>query len=317
MAETPAREPTAPSPTALSLIAPAKVNLALEVLGRRTDGFHDIETVLTTLSLHDTVRLERAETIEVRLDGPQHAGIDPADDLGGRAARALAAAADADGALGARITITKRIPHAAGLGGGSSDAAAVLRGLNVLWGLDWPVERLEQVAAELGSDVPFFLHGGTARCHGRGERVQPLRDLRPLRLLLILPPVPPAPEKTKRRYAALQPGDMSDGKRVFRLSQRIARGAPPPTNDLVNTFEAVVERTESELVAHYARYARTGIPRFHLCGAGPAIYCFVHEHARVRDLRAELEAVGAEVLVAETRPRARALAMEPLPERPA
>lgn len=303
----------APVPGApLEVLAPAKVNLALEVLRRRSDGYHEVDTVITTVSLHDTVRLAplaEAGAVAVEIAGPEAAGIDAQDDLGGRAARLLGAAVRDSGGVapGVQIAITKRVPHAAGLGGGSSDAAAVLRGLHAQWGLDWPLARLEAIAAEIGSDVPFFLHGGTARCHGRGERVEPLRDLRPLRMLLIVPPVPPVAGKTRRRYAALRPQDFTDGKRVFRLSQRLARGAPPPTADLVNAFEGVVERTESELLAHYARYARTGIPRFHLCGAGPALYCFVHEHARVSELRAELEAAGARVFAVETLPRARAL----------
>lgn len=290
---------------ALRLRAPAKLNLALEVVGRRDDGYHDIDTVMTTIDLADGVRLSPAPALEVVLTGSEARGIDPADDLSGRAARALAAAAGREPAV--RIEVTKRIPSPAGLGGGSSDAAAVLRGLNLLWGLDWPVDRLSEVAAGIGSDVPFFLRGGAARCTGRGEVVEPLRDLRPLRLLVLVPSVGAAPGKTARRYGALTPHDFTDGHRSWRLSQRLARGAPPPTNDLVNAFEAVVERTDAELVAHYASYRTVGAPQLHLCGAGPAVYVFVHEGARVADLRRGFEALGARVFEARTLPRAAAL----------
>jgi len=292
---------------ALRLPAPAKINLALEVTGRRPDGYHDIDTVMTTIDLADDVRLSPAPSLEVVLTGPESKGIDPADDLSGRAARSLAAAAGREPAV--RIEVTKLIPSPAGLGGGSSDAAAVLRGLNVLWQLAWPLDRLTEVAAGVGSDVPFFLHGGAARCTGRGEVVQPLRDLRPLRLLVLVPPVGAAPNKTARRYAALTPHDLSDGHRSWRLSQRLARGAPPPTNDLVNVFERVVERTDAELVAHYASYRAAGAPQLHLCGAGPAVYVFVREGARVADLRRGFEALGARVFEARTLPRAQALAV--------
>ncbi len=291
----------------LVLRAPAKINLALEITGHREDGYHNIDTVMLTIDLADEVRLTPNVGLDVQLRGPQAAGIDVGDDLAGRAARALAEAAGR--APDARIEVTKRIPSAAGLGGGSSDAGAVLRGLNRLWGLDWPLERLSAVAASLGSDVPFFLHCGAARCTGRGERVEPLRDLRPLRMLILVPPVAPTDDKTARRYGALAPRDFSDGHRAWRLSQRLARGAPPPTNDLVNAFEAVVERTETELVAHYASYRAAGAPQLHLCGAGPAVYVLVHEGARVAELRRDIEALGALVLEARTMPRPKALAI--------
>ena len=305
---------------ALRLVAPAKINLALEVLARRADGYHEIDTVITTIDLADEVRLRPAAGLEVALDGPRAAGIAvteeatgeaaeaAAGELSGRAARALAAAAGREPDV--RIELTKRVPVAAGLGGGSSDAAAVLRGLNVLWGLDWPPERLATVAAQLGSDVPFFLHGGTARCTGRGERVQPLRDLRPpLRLLLLLPPLPATPGKTARRYGALTERDHTDGEHVQRLAARLGRGAPPPPQDMVNAFEAVVERTETELVAHYAAYRATGASPLRLCGAGPALYLPVEGGARVGELRRDLRAAGAEVIEAHTLPRERALAV--------
>ena len=294
----------------LRLIAPAKVNLALEVTGLRDDGYHDIDTVITTIDLADDVTVRPWQGLEVRIDGPYAGGIDVRDDLAGRAARALAAAAGRE--PDALIELTKRVPHPAGLGGGSSDAAAVLRGLNALWGLDWDTERLTEVAAELGSDVPFFLHGGAAHCTGRGELVEPLRDLRPLRLLVLVPPVPAVADKTARRYGALTPADFSSGAGSRRLAHRLARGAPPPTGDLFNVFEAVIERGDSELVAHYAIYGTTGALRLHLCGAGPAVCLFVRDDAKVAELRRDFRNVGAEVFEAVTLGRAAALAIDEL-----
>ncbi|MDA0300902.1 MAG: 4-diphosphocytidyl-2C-methyl-D-erythritol kinase, partial [Chloroflexi bacterium] len=194
----------------------------------------------------------------------------------------------------------------AGLGGGSSDAAAVIRGLDHLWGLRWPMERKEAFAATLGSDVPFFLHGGAARCTGRGEVVEPLRDLTPLRMLILVPPVPAAPGKTARRYGALHPHDFSGGERAKRLAARVARKAPPPTADLVNAFERVIERTEPELVAHYARYGQAGALRLHLCGAGPAVFLLIREDAKAAQLRRDFRAQGASVFEVRTLGRAKA-----------
>ncbi len=292
----------------LSLLAPAKLNLVLEVTGRRDDGYHDLDTVMTTIDLADRVRLRPAAALDVRLSGRGAAEIAAEGELAAAAARALAAAAEREPNVA--IEVEKRIPAAAGLGGGSSDAAAVLRGLAHLWELDWPVERLGEVAASVGSDVPFFLHGGTARCRGRGEIVTPLRDLRPLRLLLLLPPVPQAPAKTARRFGALHPHDLTDGARSARIAHRVRREAPPPARDLWNAFEAVIERTESELLAHYAAYASSlgGVP-LHLTGTGPAVFLLVHERAKMPDLRRDLEQHGAEAIAARTLTRAEAIAI--------
>ena len=285
--------------------APAKINLALEVLRPRPDGYHELDTVITTLDLADTVRISAHAGLEVHINGPEAAGIDAADDLAGRAARALAAAAGREPDV--RIDVTKRVPVAAGLGGGSSDAAAVLRALNALWGLGWSVERLCEMGASLGSDVPSFVVGGVTHCTGRGEHVTPLKDLRTLRMLVLIPPVPRNHGKTARLFAALQPGDMTDGHRTQRLAARIARNAPPPTADLHNTFEGVIERTNAELVAHYSMFRSAGAPPLHLSGTGPAAYAFVNEGIRISTLRKELEAVGAVVYEARTLGRADAL----------
>ena len=296
----------------LRLLAPAKLNLVLEILGRREDGYHNLDTVLTTIDLADTVRLRPARGLAVRLSGRYADAVEGERELAAEAARALAAAAGREPDVA--IEVVKAIPVAAGLGGGSSDAAAVLRGLDRLWGLEWPIERHSEVAAAIGSDVPFFLRGGTARCRGRGERVEALRDLRPLRLLVLVPPVPPRAGKTGRRFAALHPHDLSDGGRSKRMGHRVARDAPPPASDLWNAFEAVVERTESELLAHYGAYARVvgGAP-LHLTGTGPAVFLLAHERAQVAELRHDLAAAGAEVFATRTLPRAAALAIEEEP----
>ena len=297
----------APLPSAVTAIAPAKINLALEVTRTRPDGYHEIATVMTTLDLTDRVRVSAHPTLEVRLDGPDARGIEPADELSGRAARAIAQAAGR--APNLLIEVTKRIPSPAGLGGGSSDAAAVLRAVNALWGLGWSAERLGKIGASIGSDVPFFVHGGTAHCTGRGEHVEPLKDLKTMRMLVLVPPVPAAKQKTALRYAALTQHDFTDGHRTWRLAQRIARGAPPPTNDLVNAFESSIERTDVELLAHYAAFRAAGAPQLHLCGSGPAVYTLIKEGIRIAQFRQAFEAVGARVFEAHTVPRAQALAL--------
>ncbi|HEU5320126.1 MAG TPA: 4-(cytidine 5'-diphospho)-2-C-methyl-D-erythritol kinase, partial [Methylomirabilota bacterium] len=140
----------------LVLTAAAKVNLALEVLSRRDDGYHEIATVMQAVDLADRLTLEDADALEVRTAAP---GVPTG--AGNLALRAATVLREASGSSrGVRIRLDKRIPVAAGLGGGSTDAAAVLVGLNRLWGLRWPVARLAELGTSLGMDVPFFLHGG-------------------------------------------------------------------------------------------------------------------------------------------------------------
>lgn len=171
----------------IQLDAPAKLNLHLEVLSRRADGFHELETLFQALELADGVEIEvrpGGSGISLSCDDP---GI-PADrgNLAWRAAEVFCAGG-ATGPVGIHIVLNKRIPHGAGLGGGSSDAATVLRALaHLLPGNRSPSE-LHALAAELGSDVPFFLRGGTQLGHGRGELLEPLPDLPPCAVTVLMP----------------------------------------------------------------------------------------------------------------------------------
>src|SRR3989441_4781859 len=153
-------------PRRLVLRAAAKVNLALEVLGRRDDGYHEITTVMQAVDLSDRLVLEDADVLELRTTAPDV----PTDGTNLALRAALALREMAGSSRGVRITLEKRIPVAAGLGGGSTDAAAVLVGLSRLWGLRWPRDRLAEVGVTLGMDVPFFLHGGAAVGAGSGGR---------------------------------------------------------------------------------------------------------------------------------------------------
>ena len=156
--------------------AHAKVNVFLRVLGRRGDGYHDIETLVLPISLHDVITVRPAADLTVEVSGPTAPGVPDGDaNLALRAARALAAAAGGPASeRGARISIEKRIPVAAGLGGGSADAAATLRALDELWRLGAGEDVLRRVALDVGSDVPALLLGEPAYVRGRGEIVEPV-----------------------------------------------------------------------------------------------------------------------------------------------
>ncbi len=164
--------------------APAKLNLFLHVIGRRADGYHLLQSVFVLIDWSDTLHFERRT--DGRIARHDLGAALPEDDLCLRAARALQAAAGV--AQGADISIEKRVPWGAGMGGGSSDAASTLLALNRLWGLDWPRERLLSLALGLGADVPFFVGGRNAWVEGIGERLTPI-DLPPRRLAVLKPAV--------------------------------------------------------------------------------------------------------------------------------
>lgn len=158
-------------------LAHAKLNVFLRVLGRRADGYHDVETVILPLELHDVVTAEEHESLEVLVDGPRAPELETTggEDLVARAADAWARAAGRDGA-NAKITLEKRIPVAAGLGGGSADAAATILALDELHATDLPSETLLGIAAAVGADVPALVHGGAVYADGRGDVVTPVHS---------------------------------------------------------------------------------------------------------------------------------------------
>ena len=190
--------------------APAKLNLFLHILGRRPDGYHELQTCFQFVDLCDEI------SIDVRTDGLIRRAVEipnlPAEaDLCIRAARALQAASGAT--LGADISLTKRIPVGGGLGGGSSDAATCLLALNRLWGIHWPTERLAALGLKLGADVPVFLQGRVAWAEGVGERLTPL-----------YPPLAP----DEHNYLIIKPNVFVSTRDVFQ-DPELTRNTPPIT----------------------------------------------------------------------------------------
>lgn len=168
---------------ALTVDCPAKVNLFLETHGVRPDGYHEIETVMQTITLYDRITLEPAPEITLMCSDPElPAGR---ENLAYKAAASVISESGVSG--GVRIHLEKHIPAQSGLGGGSSNAAGVMAGLNILYGLNWPASRLAQIGAKIGSDVPFFIYGGTALCRGRGELIQPITIDYTIRYVLCCP----------------------------------------------------------------------------------------------------------------------------------
>jgi len=200
----------------LRVTAPAKVNLSLEVLGRRPDGFHEIRSVMQAVSLCDEMTLSARADGRVTLScAPEGLPTDERN-LVVRAARLMQQRYGV--ASGVAISLQKRIPIGGGLGGGSSDCAVALLALGHLWSLGLRLGELTEIAAELGSDVPFFLHGGTALCEGRGERVTPLACARQMDYVLVMPSWPVSTGEVYRAAGGLT-GRVGRSENVIRALQ--------------------------------------------------------------------------------------------------
>jgi 4-diphosphocytidyl-2-C-methyl-D-erythritol kinase len=293
----------------LRLCAPAKINWSLEVLGKRPDGYHELRTILQTIALCDQVLLEPAPPVQLRMPDASalQAEIPIESNLAYRAARSLQE--ETGRSEGVSITLRKRIPVAAGLGGGSSDAAAVLRGLDRLWRLNVARRDLLTIAGFLGSDVPFFLRGGTALASGSGEQVVPLPDMEPRRLVLAWPAQhQPTEGKTARMYAALGPEHYSDGSLTARLAQRLRRGETVRDEDLHNAFERVLSKVLPDAGRVFERVAAGGCPQPHLAGSGPAVFFLLEEGQPAEPVLRVLRALGLEAVETRTLSSAEAAA---------
>ncbi len=255
----------------------AKVNRSLVVLGKRSDGFHELDTVFQAVGLTDRLTFEESDLLTLDVDDPSIPS--GAENLVLRAARALAEAAG----LRARaaITLEKKIPSGGGLGGGSSDAAVTLIGLSALWELDLPLELLSRVAGELGSDVPFFLHGGTARGLGRGERIAQLDDLPPLGVVLVMPPFPVSTPEVFRRLEA----PAWDGSGVGALDA----SADPDRNDLEPAAEALFPALREVREA----LERAGATRARLSGSGSTVFGLFPDLAKAAEASRRLDGLPA------------------------
>ena len=253
--------------------APAKLNLFLRITGRRDDGYHLLQTVFRLLDWGDTIRLRVREDGQVRRLGPSAAGVEDVDDLTVRAAKLLQSAAKIQG--GVDISMEKHIPAGGGFGGGSSDAATVLVALDALWQTRLGVDRLAELALQLGADVPVFVRGENAWAEGVGERLTPIA----------LPP---------SWYLLADPGVHAPTAALFQSSE-LTRDAPPATiSDFVsgvplgNAFEPVLRAREAAVEAVFAALSQVGSPRLTGSGSG----CFV-EFASRESAEAALAALPA------------------------
>lgn len=279
---------------AVRITAYAKVNLALEILGKRADGFHEIRSVMQSISLADDLLIEEADELTVECELPELAGE---SNLIAAAAKALANLSRRH--PGARISLNKGIPVAAGMGGASSDAAAALVGLARLWGVDLPATELAQLAASLGSDVPFFLAGGTALVSGRGDLVEPLPDAQPSWLILLSPGHTLA-NKTAALYRHITPALWTSGARTQRMADAIARGGPLTPDLASNVFSQVAIELFPTILAYEEAMLDAGASAVHLSGSGPTLFSLFATEPDARTVARRVQARGFKPFVART-----------------
>lgn len=251
----------------LSLNAPAKVNLTLEVLGWRPDGSHEIRSVMQTIGLCDRLRLEPASDIEIVCHNPDWKSE---KSLLPKAVKLLREHTGTD--KGVVLKINKRIPLVSGLGGESSLGAAALRGLNRFWELKLPIPDLEALANRLGSDAPFFIRGGMALAQGRGEVVTPLPPLPEKWIVLLTPDVPEVPQKTARLYACINEIHYSKGQITDRLVSRLNDVGDIDSSVLFNIFDTVAPEVFPGLGEYRQCFVTAGARNVHLAGAGPTLF---------------------------------------------
>lgn len=290
---------------AVRLRAYAKVNLTLEVLGRRADGYHELRSVMQTIALWDDVEVTANPGRGLTVDAPAGWDVPLGDaNLAARAAHRYAEQSQ----RGVSLRLLKRIPPAAGLGGGSTDAAAVLRGCDLLNPVPYGSSWLQRSAAELGSDVPFFVRGGTQLAEGRGELLSALPDTPAAWLVLVVPPIT-LTQKTATLYGLLDEGAFTHGNRTRALCHALAGGHALEPGLLCNAFDAVAARAFPDLAPYReALIGRCG--HAVLCGAGPALFALAESDESALAAVGELTAAGIAAFATRTAGRDEATQFE-------
>jgi len=279
---------------ALRVFAPGKINLNLLVGPREADGFHPVDSLVTKVSLYDELRLTRRDDGEIRLRSVEPECGPDEENLAIRAAKLLSKIREGPGV---DVILKKQIPLGSGMGGGSSDAAAVLLGLNTLWGLGMNVRELTNLAGDLGSDVPLFLGTGSSRITGRGEHIEKV-EVHPFAAVLILPSFPCATgevyEKFDQRAAAM--GEQLD-PRLLLSPPSLWRGL------LINQLRASAEAIAPSLSElRRAVEERAGLP-VSLTGSGSGMFVLCDELEEAIQLAETLcEGIDARLAIVQKNP---------------
>jgi 4-diphosphocytidyl-2-C-methyl-D-erythritol kinase len=284
-----------PDVRSLSIRAFAKVNLDLRVLRRRHDGYHELRTIFQTVTLHDTLSFRSTRApFELRASG-EAIPLDSRNIIW-KAARSIWSAMDRGGEpRGVSVHVIKRVPVQAGLGGGSSNGAATLLALNRLWRVKLPSRRLFELAESLGSDVPFFLLGGTALAVGRGEVLYPLSDLPSMHVVVA---------RHVRGVSSAEAYGWLDGSSDEAPEcQSLPVPWPPGTISVRNDFEPAVFPRVPEAASLRQTLIDQGAQVAMLCGSGSAVYAVFSREGAAWQAATQVRRIGASVWLTEFRGR--------------
>ena len=282
--------------------APAKLNLFFEVLARRIDGYHEIQTLVYPINLYDTLYFREHSRDQVEFGLESVSGVWESDDSGSlvvprgtdnlvvRAVELLRRRAGIS--RGASLRLVKRIPSAAGLGGGSSDAAAALVAGNVGWKLGWSRVQLGQLAAELGSDVPLFLHDGPSFCQGRGELVEPVSGLGLLHFVVVRPPVGLS---TAKVYEAHKTARKVHPNLMALLNSLVLGDLGTAGRLLFNRLEPAAERLSPWIGKLRREFAQMDCLGYQMSGSGSCYFGLCRHACHARRIARRLQASGAGV----------------------
>ncbi|MFN7253034.1 MAG: 4-(cytidine 5'-diphospho)-2-C-methyl-D-erythritol kinase [Anaerobacillus sp.] len=260
----------------ISIKAPAKINLSLDVLQKREDGYHEVEMIMTTVDLADRIELTLLEENKIIIDVSE--GFVPSDNrnLAFQAAQLLKDRFNVE--KGVRIAIQKNIPVSAGLAGGSSDAAATLRGLNELWSLGLSLDELAILGAKIGSDVSFCVYGGTALATGRGEKIKHIAAPPPCWIILAKPPIGVS---TAEIYRNLKLEDLSHPDIMKMISAIEGRDYEEICGQLGNVLETVTFKLYPEVQRIKDQMLRFGADGVLMSGSGPTVFGIVKHESRM------------------------------------
>ncbi|MBR3205962.1 MAG: 4-(cytidine 5'-diphospho)-2-C-methyl-D-erythritol kinase [Bacillus sp. (in: Bacteria)] len=257
--------------------APAKINLSLDVHGKRPDGYHEVEMVMTTIDLADRLELTELDKDEIRVSSHNRFVPDDQRNLAYQAAKLLKTRFGIQ--KGVSIVITKAIPVAAGLAGGSSDAAAALRGLNRLWKLNLTLDELAELGAEIGSDVSFCVHGGTALATGRGEKLKHIATPSHCWVILAKPVIGVSTAEVYRQYDASK----VEHPNVQRMIEAIeAKDYKEMCGSLGNVLESVTLKMYPEVDMIKRQMKRFGADAVLMSGSGPTVFGLIQYESKVQ-----------------------------------
>jgi len=265
--------------------SPSKVNLFLEILGPRGDGYHDLETVMQAIDLCDELRVGPSAGSEVTFSCDHPAVPKDSSNLVVRAAQALRERTGVK--TGVSLGLRKRAPIGGGIGAGSANAAAALIGLNQFWGLGLARDELHAIAATLGSDINFFIEGGTARCTGRGEIVRPISHGMRLSFLLVLPPFGVSTARAFQEAKGFLTPDHKDATIILKAFEDSDFGALCAS--LFNRFEGPVFRLHPELAALKGRMEEVAPGRALLSGSGSTLFCLCRDRTEAASIGSGLQ----------------------------